>query len=254
MRLPRALAWCLAVAAAGLAASVLPWEDLAEGDWLYAIATRFAMVDGHRVHYPTPTAELARLLEAGQDASALRHLAEARLALGDRKGALEAMERWAKATGPAAWAELARWAAAHQEPAAAFRAAEQALPGLAGEERAALADARIQWAERHPELADPIAMRQARSALFPRDSEALEAWVRALEKAGRLDEADKALASAPALEPERRLLLAADLRAAHGDAKGAFRLLGPVITRLGIRQEERIWTSLKKHLEAAPPE
>ena len=35
--------------------------------------------------------------------------------------------------------------------------------------------------------------------------------------------------------------------------KGAFRLLGPVITRLGIPQEERIWTSLKKHLEAAPP-
>jgi polyketide cyclase/dehydrase/lipid transport protein len=34
--------------------------------------------------------------------------------------------------------------------------------------------------------------------------------------------------------------------------KGAFRLLGPVITRVGIRQEERIWTSLKKHLEAAP--
>ena len=35
--------------------------------------------------------------------------------------------------------------------------------------------------------------------------------------------------------------------------KGAFQLLGPVITRLGIRQEERIWASLKKHLEAAPP-
>ena len=35
--------------------------------------------------------------------------------------------------------------------------------------------------------------------------------------------------------------------------KGAFRLLSPVITRLGIRQEERIWTSLKKHLEAASP-
>jgi hypothetical protein len=35
--------------------------------------------------------------------------------------------------------------------------------------------------------------------------------------------------------------------------KGAFRLLGPVITRVGIRQEERNWTSLKKHLEAAPP-
>lgn len=34
--------------------------------------------------------------------------------------------------------------------------------------------------------------------------------------------------------------------------KGAFQLLGPVITWLGIRQEQRIWTSLKKHLEAAP--
>ena len=35
--------------------------------------------------------------------------------------------------------------------------------------------------------------------------------------------------------------------------KGAFRLLGPVITWMGIRQEQRIWTSLKEHLEAAPP-
>jgi hypothetical protein len=34
--------------------------------------------------------------------------------------------------------------------------------------------------------------------------------------------------------------------------KGAFRLLGPVITWLGIRQEQRIWAALKKHLGAAP--
>jgi uncharacterized protein YndB with AHSA1/START domain len=34
--------------------------------------------------------------------------------------------------------------------------------------------------------------------------------------------------------------------------KGAFRLLGPVITWMGIRQERRIWASLKRHLEAAP--
>jgi hypothetical protein len=34
--------------------------------------------------------------------------------------------------------------------------------------------------------------------------------------------------------------------------KGAFRLLGPVIAWMGIRQEQRIWASLKKHLEAAP--
>ena len=34
--------------------------------------------------------------------------------------------------------------------------------------------------------------------------------------------------------------------------KGAYRLLGPVITWLGTRQEQRIWASLKQHLEAAP--
>ncbi len=34
--------------------------------------------------------------------------------------------------------------------------------------------------------------------------------------------------------------------------KGALRLLGPVVTWLGRRQERRIWASLKEHLEAAP--
>jgi hypothetical protein len=34
--------------------------------------------------------------------------------------------------------------------------------------------------------------------------------------------------------------------------KGAFRLVGPVFAWLGIRQEQRIWASLKDHLEAAP--
>ena len=34
--------------------------------------------------------------------------------------------------------------------------------------------------------------------------------------------------------------------------KGAYRLLGPVITWLGTRQERRIWASLKQHLEAHP--
>ena len=34
--------------------------------------------------------------------------------------------------------------------------------------------------------------------------------------------------------------------------KGAYRLLGPVITWLGTRQEQRIWASLKQHLETAP--
>jgi hypothetical protein len=227
----RAFVWFLAAAVAGFAASVIPWEDLTEGDWLYAAATRFALVDGHRVHYPTPTAELARQLEAGQDAAALRQLAEAELALGDRKGALETLRRWAAAQGSRAWDETARWAAAHQEPAAALEAAERALPGLPEEERLALAEERIQWAQRHPELADPIAMMQARSTLVPGDGQALERWVRALEKAGRLEEAERALAGAQALDPERRLLLSADLRADHGDPKGAFRLLDGAVDR-----------------------
>jgi hypothetical protein len=34
--------------------------------------------------------------------------------------------------------------------------------------------------------------------------------------------------------------------------KGAFRLLGPLITWLGTGQEQRIWAGLKQLLEAAP--
>jgi hypothetical protein len=34
--------------------------------------------------------------------------------------------------------------------------------------------------------------------------------------------------------------------------KGAYWLLGPLITWMGRRQERRIWTSLKHHLEASP--
>ena len=34
--------------------------------------------------------------------------------------------------------------------------------------------------------------------------------------------------------------------------KGAFRLLGPLVTWMGNRQEQRIWARLKSHLEGAP--
>ena len=34
--------------------------------------------------------------------------------------------------------------------------------------------------------------------------------------------------------------------------KGAFKLLGPLIAWMGRQQEQRIWASLKQHLEAAP--
>jgi uncharacterized protein YndB with AHSA1/START domain len=34
--------------------------------------------------------------------------------------------------------------------------------------------------------------------------------------------------------------------------KGAYKLLGPLITRMWVRQEQRIWASLKQHLEGVP--
>ncbi|GAA1599137.1 MULTISPECIES: SRPBCC family protein [Kribbella] len=34
--------------------------------------------------------------------------------------------------------------------------------------------------------------------------------------------------------------------------KGAFRLLGPLITWMGVRQEQRIWDGMKRRLEAGP--
>ena len=225
----RTLLVALPLALVGGSAARIPWTDLTEADWVFALATRFASVDGHRVHYPTPTAELAKLLEARSEAAALRHLAEARLELGDRAGALAAMEKWAAAQGPEAWAETARWAYARLEIAAAFRAAERALPGLAEEARRALADERIRWADRHPDQADRVALRQARAGLFPQDPAALEDWLRALEKANRLEEADRALAASKALSPERSLLLRSDLLADHRNHRGALQVLDEAI-------------------------
>ncbi len=223
-----------AAAVAGLAvvgiAATVPWTELTEADWIYSLATRFSLVDGHRVHYPTPAAELAKLLEGRTETSALRHLADARMNLGDRKGALAAMEKWAAAEGAQAWDETARWAAGHRELEAAFHAAEKALPGLPEEAKHDLANQRIQWAELHPEAADALALRKARVALFPEDARALEDYVRALEKANRLPEADAALAAGKALSPERRLLLRADLLTSHGDHRGAFQVLDGAVT------------------------
>jgi hypothetical protein len=34
--------------------------------------------------------------------------------------------------------------------------------------------------------------------------------------------------------------------------KGGLRLMGPLVTWMGTRQEQRIWSSLKSHLESAP--
>jgi len=215
----------LPLAAIGLAAVPAAWEELTPADALYDAMTRVATIEGHAVHYPTPTAELARLLEARPEAGALRQLAEARFALGDREGALDALRRWAEAQGPAAWDEAARWAALRLEMAFAFRAAERAVAGLEPEARRALLDERVAWADRHPDQADPLALRAARAAALPEDAAALEDWVSALERAGRFDEALGVLATSPALAPERRLLLRSDLLADRKDARRAYETL-----------------------------
>ncbi|MFN8011336.1 MAG: hypothetical protein U0P81_08020 [Holophagaceae bacterium] len=257
-RRPAILALLASAVALGLlGASPLPWSDLTPADWLYAVATRFATVDGHTVHYPTPPAELARLLEGRTEAGAWRNLAEARLALGDRAGALAAMEQGcaaeaasSPAAGAEAWAETARWAAEHLEMAAAFRAAEKALPGLGPEAKLALSKARIAWAERHPDLGDALAFRKAQAAMFPEDGASLEAWLRALEKAGRLAEADQALAASKALDPERRLLLRSDLRMDHQDAKGAFEVLDAALDQAWSADVRQAWA---RRVDAGAP-
>ncbi|PBC40191.1 hypothetical protein CJ179_33420 [Rhodococcus sp. ACS1] len=38
----------------------------------------------------------------------------------------------------------------------------------------------------------------------------------------------------------------------HVEPKGPLRLLWPLITWMGVRQEQRIWSNLKRHLEATP--
>ncbi len=222
----------LAVLGIGAVAYV-PWEDLTEADRLFAVATRFAEIDGRRVHYPTPTVELATALSSLPESAAERHLAEARRELGDLPGAIQALERWAEAEGARAWAEAARWGAAHGEMAFAFRAASRALPGLRPEDRLLLLDDEVRWADAHPEAADPLDVRRARAETFPGDARHTEDWIRALEKAGRLAEAERALGQASSLPAERRLLLQADLLADHGEARRAFEVLDAALDQPG---------------------
>jgi hypothetical protein len=219
----------LCVGGIAVAKGDLSWDDVTEADWIYSVVTRTSTLDGHAVHYPTPTAELAAALEARPEPDALRRLADARRELGDRAGAIAALQRWAEAEGPEAWAEVARWGNEYHEMGLAFRAAERALPGLSVESRRSLADERILWADAHPDATDPLALRQARAEAFPEDARALEEWVRALERAGRLDAAEAAFASSHALSPERRLLLRSDLQADHGNDLRAFEILDEAI-------------------------
>lgn len=223
--------------------SVIPWTELTPGDSLTAITVRQRTVEGRTIHYPTPTRELATALEERsrsaatevEKAAALRHLAEARRQLGDRPGAEAALEAWAGASGAAAWEEAARWGARHGSWPLAFRAAEKALSGKGLPEDAArsLATDRIGWAVQHPESGDALALQAARAARFPDDGRYVEGWIRALEAKGMLKEAESALDKAERLPRERRVLVAADLKAAHGQAKEAYRALeGEVVAAL----------------------
>lgn len=233
------LAFVLAGAArssddSGPSSSVVPWTELRDGEALISIATRRAVVDGRTVHFPTPTRELAEALDAAGRApgpnglAALRHLAEARRELGDRPGAEKALEEWASRNGteaPAAWAEAARWGARYRSFSFAFRCASKALPGLAEPARRELATERIRWAEIHPELADPLSLKGERAALFPKEPAFAEEWIRGLEEAGRLRDAEEALKGAASLPQERRVVLLAELKGRHGDAAGACAIL-----------------------------
>jgi len=231
-----ALAAATRPAALDAAASLVPWTDLSDADALGPALVRKAVVDGRTVHYPTPTKELAAELEARSAASgeaavaALRHLAEARRELGDLAGAEEALGRWAGSSGGAAWVEAARWGATYRRWTFAFTAAKTALASDAPEAaRRTLAEERIAWADADPSLADPLALRAERAALFPSDDAYVEEWIRALEKAGRLREAEEALRNARALPEEARLLVLSDLKGDHGDPDGAFAVLEALV-------------------------
>jgi hypothetical protein len=226
---PHSLLPYLALPLLFMGAGKIDWRDMLESDWIYAMATRFSQVDGGAVHYPTPTAELARLLEGRAEAAALRHLADTKLELGDRSGAWAAMSNWAGREGASAWRETARWAFAHNYIPEAFQSAEKAIPGLDPEDKRALCDELIRWADLHPNAADPIALMKKRSELFPGDADALEEWLRRLEGAKRLDEADAALASTKALDAERRLLLRSDLAADRKKYGQAFKILDDAV-------------------------
>ncbi|MEO6323861.1 MAG: hypothetical protein ABIT01_08455, partial [Thermoanaerobaculia bacterium] len=235
MRRSHLVMLCASLSAAVALASTVDWTDLTEADWLTSIAVRKAVVQGRTVHYPTPTQELAAALEAGTTGTdsgsvliALRHLAEARRALGDSAGAETALEAWATKSGPQAgeaWSEAARWGARNRRWPFAFHAAAQAIPLLTDGARQRLLTERIAWAEAHPESADAREFQRERAALFPLEPAFIEEWIRSLEAAGRLDDAEKALASATALPEEKRVVVRSALKADHGDATAAYTLL-----------------------------
>ena len=202
---------------------VIPWEDLTEVDWLYELATRFSLVDRHRVHYKTPTAELATLLEARPEPDALRHLAQAQMDLGQRDKALATIEKWAAAWASAnadavgtGWDEAARWAWSYGAHAQAFAFADRAIPLLKGEAQRGVANLRVEWAEQQPALRDKREMQRAALELNSTDWATAYTWVDSDISSDNLAEAEKGLTNLPKSTPEEpALVLRARLRVAQ---------------------------------------
>ena len=212
-----------------LGASLKPrllWDDLTEADWLYGVATRFSLVDGHRVHYKTPTAELAAELEKRAEPEALRHLAQAQMELGERARGLSSMEKWAAAwaasdaTNPGAgWEEAAVWAWSFGEHEKAFRFADRAMPGLKGDAQRNLANLRVEWAGLQPTLRDPRALQREALELNAVDWATAYAWVERDISAAKLADAETGFNNLPKSTPgEPALVLKAKLRSAQGRA------------------------------------
>ena len=182
-------------ALAGLAAAAryVPWEDLTEADWLYA--ARHALRARRRPPRSTtrrPPPSWPRLSAGSRRRGACATWPRRGCALGDRAGrarGARALGRGRRARGLGRGGALGRRPRRHG--ARLPRRGRGPCPGLP-ERRAARPGRRARrWADAHPEAADPLALRQARArSSSPRRRRALEDWMRALEKAGRLAEAD----------------------------------------------------------------
>ena len=232
-------------------AEAIAWQDLTLDDALHDDLVRTSDVAGHVVHYPTPTEELAAALVERRVWGATWHLAEARRRLGDAEGAREAMERWAQEGGAAGWAEAARWASSYQDMAFGFQAVDRAARDLEGEPLRRLLDDAITWAEGDPEAADALVYRARAVEAFPDDPELAESYVRALEAAGRIDEAAMVLERCGALADDRQALLRSRLFRDGGAPEQSLRVLDGA---LGIEPHDEIWTAFASAVDEVEPE
>ena len=205
------------------------WTELTESDFPYRMATRVAVVDGRRIHYPTPTAELARLLASSRHDHAPRYLAEVHRELGDWDAAWKALLSWAESGG--SWEEAARWAGRHGRPRWAMDALERAVADLAPEAGRELLWESLSWLDGEEWGELRIECHRRLLALDPDDFAARSGLIQELQVQGRSGEAGFVAFEAP-LTGEEKLLLQVRL---HRDAErpeAVFLLLDKAITEV----------------------